>query len=264
MASCWTNWRRAGSSSRWISTFIAFLHRYVHRSWHQLLAAILLCCPNVLVSSKPCLQNRLASVLSFGSLRQLQLGQMHADDTLTRVLERVTSLQASEDSRSLGIVTERIQYEMFRGQKYAGDALARVRQRLISLQVNQSSGCPSKSFPVFYSAVVSGQTYAEVDWSYGRSPVCRWTSTSVIMLPCMITCMQHWYCRGSWTVRLFRALTVLSCLSIALQGLALGMVRCGRRRFDDKWRIIGEYMNLRTLRIDCTGCNLPLRPLPGG
>ena len=40
------------------------------------------------------------------------------------------------------------------------------------------------------------------------------------------------------------------------------MVRCGKRRFDDQWHIIGK-MKLRTLRIDCTGCNLPARTFSG-
>jgi hypothetical protein len=49
---------------------------------------------------------------------------------------------------------------------------------------------------------------------------------------------------------------------LLLQGLALGMVRCGKRRFDDQWHIIGK-MKLRALRIDCTGCNLPARTFSG-
>lgn len=47
-----------------------------------------------------------------------------------------------------------------------------------------------------------------------------------------------------------------------LQGLALGMVRCGKRRFDDQWQLIGK-MKLRALRINCTGCNLPARTFSG-
>ena len=49
---------------------------------------------------------------------------------------------------------------------------------------------------------------------------------------------------------------------LLLQGLALGMVRCGKRRFDDQWQLIGK-MKLRAVRIDCTGCNLPARTFSG-
>lgn len=38
-------------------------------------------------------QNRLAVVGSFAGLRQLQLCQLHADEALSRLLERLTSLQ---------------------------------------------------------------------------------------------------------------------------------------------------------------------------
>jgi hypothetical protein len=44
----------------------------------------------------------------------------------------------------------------------------------------------------------------------------------------------------------------------------LSMVRCGRRRFQDQWNIIGKQQGLRTLRVDCTGCGLAPAPLRGG
>ncbi len=50
---------------------------------------------------------------------------------------------------------------------------------------------------------------------------------------------------------------------ISLQGLALGMTRCGTRRFDDQWRTIGTYKHLRSLRLEGTYSNLAVRGLPG-
>lgn len=55
----------------------------------------------------------------------------------------------------------------------------------------------------------------------------------------------------------------LVCLMSPLQGLVLGMVRCGSRRFDDQWRTIGTYPELRCLLVDATHCALPLRMIQG-